>query len=112
MEENNLLETLSRLLHAPEKWMIRDESGNYHELSSGIRGIPELVSAKKEIYRLYFGKERISGTQFAALDQIHSEMMHYIWTNFSHKVKLEIQEEMEPILQKYNLKKINKRTKK
>jgi len=112
MEEVSLIDSLAELLRMPEKWMIQDDEGNLHELSDGIKGVPVLVTAKSEIYRLYFGKERINGSHMAMLDEIHTALMQFIWSNFSHKVKLETQEEMVALLEKYNLKKIKKRTKK
>ena len=112
MEEASLIDSLAELLKMPEKWMIQDDEGNLHELSDGIKGIPVLVTAKQEIYRLYFGKERINSSQMAMLDEIHTALMQFIWNNFSHKVKLETQEEMGALLEKYNLRKIKKRTKK
>jgi hypothetical protein len=112
MEEVSLIDSLAELLRMPEKWMIQDDEENLHELSDGIKGVPVLVTAKYEIYRLYFGKERINASHMAILDEIHTALMQFIWSNFSHKVKLEIQEEMGALLEKYNLKKIKKREKK
>jgi hypothetical protein len=112
MEEASLIDSLAELLRMPEKWMIQDDEGNLHELSDGIKGVPVLVTAKYEIYRLYFGKERINGSHMAMLDEIHTALMQFIWNNFSYKVKLETQEEMGALLDKYNIKKIKKRIKK
>jgi hypothetical protein len=112
MEEVSLIDSLSELLRMPEKWMIQDDEGNLHELSDGIKGVPVLVTAKYEIYRLYFGKERINSSHMAMLDEIHTALMQFIWNNFSHKVKLEIQEEMSALLEKYRLKRIKIRAKK
>ncbi len=112
MEEVSLIDSLAELLNMPEKWMIQDDEGNLHELSSGTKGVPVMVTAKYEIYRLYFGKERINASHMAKLDEIHTLLMQFIWSNFPHKTKLEAQEEMGSILEKYNLKKIKKRTKK
>ena len=112
MQEVSLIDSLAELLSMPEKWMIRDDEGNLHELSEGIKGVPVLVTAKYEIYRLYFGKERINASHMAKLDEIHCALMQFIWSNFSHKVKLETQDEMAALLVKYNLKKIKKRAKK
>ena len=58
MEEVSLIDSLAELLRMPEKWMIQDDEGNLHELSDGIKGVPVLVTAKYEIYRLYFGKRK------------------------------------------------------
>jgi len=112
MQEESLIDSLAELLSMPEKWMIQDDEGNLHELSAGTKGVPVLVTAKYEIYKLYFGKERINATHMAKLDEIHTELMQFIWSNFSHKVKLESQEEMGALLEKYHLKKIKKRAKK
>ena len=112
MEEVSLIDSLAGLLRMPEKWMIQDDKGDLYELSAGIKGLPVLVTAKYEIYRLYFGKERINASHMAMLDEIHTALMHFIWSNFSHKVKLETQEEMGALLEKYHLKRIKKRAKK
>jgi hypothetical protein len=112
MEEVSLIDSLAELLRMPEKWMIQDDEGNLHDLTDGIKGVPVLVTAKYEIYRLYFGKERINASHMAMLDEIHTALMQFIWSNFSHKVKLEAQQEMGQLLEKYNLKKVNKRAKK
>jgi hypothetical protein len=112
MEDGSLIESLAELLRVPERWMIQDDNGNLHELSSGTKGIPVLVTAKHEIYKLYFGKERISAADMKMLDEIHTSLMRFIWDNFSHKVRLENQDELGAVLSKYNLKKIKKREKK
>jgi hypothetical protein len=110
MEEGCLIDSLAELLRVPERWMIQDDENNLHELADGVKGTPVLVSAKQEIYRLYFGKERITGEHLRMLDEIHSSLIQFIWDNFSHKVKTESQDELGPILDKYGLKKINRRT--
>ncbi|HEX3008373.1 MAG TPA: hypothetical protein VHO90_12250 [Bacteroidales bacterium] len=109
--EENLIERVSELLKQPEKWMIRDDEGNLHELNAGVKGVPELVTAKKEIYNLFFGKERISAANLKHLDEVTTELIKYIWENFTYKVKTESQEELKPLLQKYNLKELKKRNK-
>jgi hypothetical protein len=38
--------------------------------------------------------------------------MAFIWNNFSHKVKTDSQDELSALLEKYQLKKVNKRAKK
>jgi hypothetical protein len=112
MEEISLIDSLAGMLEMPERWMIQDDEKNLHELTDGVKGTPVLVSGKKEIYQLYFGKERISPADFLKLDEVHTELMKFIWDNFSHKVKSESQESLGDILNKYQLKKINKREKK
>jgi hypothetical protein len=112
MEEGNLIESLAELLRVPERWMIRDDEGNLHELTAGTKGIPVLVTAKNEIYKLYFGKERINASHLVMLDELHTSLMQFIWNNFSHKVKIENQDELGALLEKYNLKKIKKHAKK
>jgi hypothetical protein len=112
MEEGSLIESLAELLDVTERWMIQDDEGNLHELTSGTKGVPILITAKNEIYRLYFGKERISAGDMIKLDDVHTSLMQFIWNNFSHKVKVENQDELAPLLEKYNLRKVNKRAKK
>ena len=112
MEEKNLLDSLTGLLKMQEKWMIADDQGNLHELSDGVKGVPVLLTAKDEIYKLYFGKIRISAGDLVKLDQIHTELMQFIWNNFSHKVKFDSQEDLSTLIDKYGLKRINKRAKK
>jgi hypothetical protein len=109
--EENLIEKLSELLKQQEKWMVRDDEGNLHELNAGVKGVPELVTAKKEIYNLLFGKERISAANLKHLDEVATELFKYIWENFTYKVKTESQEELKPLLLKYNLKELKKRNK-
>jgi hypothetical protein len=112
MEEASLIDSLAELLEMPEKWMIQDDDGNLHELSSGTKGVPVLATAKNEIYKLYFGKERINVSQMVKLDEIHTALMQFIWNNFSHKVKTDSQHELGALLEKYNLKKVKIRNKK
>lgn len=109
--EENLVEKVSELLKQPEKWMVRDDEGNLHELNAGIKGVPELVTAKKEIYSLFFGKERISAANLKQLDEVVTELVKFIWENFTYKVKTEAQEDLKPLLTKYNLKELKKRSK-
>lgn len=109
--EENLIEKLADLLNQPEKWMVRDDEGKLHELNAGVKGIPELVTSKKEIYSLLFGKERISAANLKQLDEVATELVKFVWENFTYKVKTESQEEMKPLLQKYNLKELKKRSK-
>lgn len=109
--EENLIEKTAALLNQSEKWMIRDDEGNLHELHAGIKGVPELVTAKKEIYNLFFGKERISAANLKQLDEVVSELVKFIWENFTYKVKTESQEELKSLIQKYNLKELKKRNK-
>lgn len=112
MEEGNLLDSIVDLLKMQERWMIVDDEGNLHELTDGMKGVPVLVTAKDEIYKLYFGKVRVSANDLVKLDEMHSQLMNFIWNNFSHKVRYESQEELNDIVEKYGLKKINKRAKK
>jgi len=112
MEEISLIDSLEGMLEMPEHWMIQDDEKNLHELTDGVKGTPVLVSAKKDIYQLYFGKERISPADFVKLDEVHTSLMKFIWDNFSHKVKSESQDTLDEVLNKYQLKKINKRAKK
>lgn len=112
MEEGCLIDSLAELLRVPERWMIQDDKGNIHELADGVKGTPVLVSAKQEIYRLYFGKERINGEHLRMLDDIHTALIQFIWNNFSYKVKTDCQTELEVILGKYGLKKVRKKEKK
>jgi hypothetical protein len=113
MEEGTtLLDSLADLLNMQEKWMIADDEGNLHELEAGIKGIPVVVTARDELYQLYFGKVRISANDMVKLDEIHTKLMHFIWNNFSHKVKVESQEQHSALLQKYGLKKVKLRIKK
>lgn len=112
MEEGTLLDSLIGLLDMQERWMIADDEGNLHELEDGIKGIPVVVTAKDELYKLYFGKVRISANDMVRLDELQTKMMHFIWNNFSHKVKVENQEALSDLLQKYELKKVKLRAKK
>jgi len=91
--------------------MIRDDEGNLHELNAGVKGVPELGTAKKEIYSLFFGKERISANNLKQLDEVVTELIKFIWENFTYKVKTESQEELKPLMLKYNLKELKKRSK-
>lgn len=109
--EENLIDKVEALLKQSEKWMIRDDEGNLHELNAGVKGVPELVTAKKEIYSLFFGKERISAANLKQLDEVVTELVKFIWDNFTYKVKTESQEELKSLIQKYNLKELKKRTK-
>jgi hypothetical protein len=112
MPKENLIESLAELLRMKEHWMVQDDAGELHHLEEGIKGVPVLITARNEIYNLYFGKERISAADFKMLDEVHSELMTFIWNNFSHKVKTDSQDELSVILEKYQLKKVNKRAKK
>lgn len=109
--EENLIEKLAELLKQPEKWMVRDDEGKLHELNAGIKGVPELVTSKKEVYNLLFGKERISAANLKQFDEVSTEIVKFIWENFTYKVKTESQEELKPLIHKYGLKELKKRSK-
>jgi hypothetical protein len=112
MAKENLLESIAELLRIQEHWMIQDDDGQLHHLEEGIKGTPILVTARKEIYNLYFGKERISVNDFKMLDEVHSELMHFIWENFNYKAKIDAQNELGDVIEKYGLKKVKTREKK
>ncbi len=112
MAKENLLNSIAELLSMQEQWMVKDDDGELHHLEEGIKGTPVLVSAKNEIYRLYFGKERINANDFKMLDEVHSDLMRFIWENFAHKIKTESQKDLADIIEKYQLKKIKTRAKK
>ncbi len=112
MEEGTLLDSLTDLLNMQERWMIADDEGNLHELDAGVKGVPVVVTARDELYKLYFGKVRISANDMVKLDEMHTNLMHFIWNNFSHKVKVESQEKLSGLLQKYGLKKVKLRSRK
>lgn len=112
MKEANLIDSLASLLNAQERWMIKDDEGNLHELNDGIKGTPVLISAKNEIYNLYFGKQRIGASELRMMDEVHSALVKFIWENLSYAVKVESQDELSSVIEKYGLKKINKRAKK
>lgn len=112
MAKENLLESIGQLLEMQEQWMVKGDDGELYHLDEGIKGVPILVTAKNEIYRLYFGKERISVNDFKMLDEVHSELMNFIWENFSYKSKTDAQKELAEIIEKYGLKKVKTREKK
>jgi hypothetical protein len=103
METKPLIEKLAELLRVPERWMIMDEHGNYHELHSGVKGITVMGSSKKEIYDLYFGKEDLSEVQLILLDEVHTALMQFIWDNFSEETRQENRELLKPLIEKYEL---------
>ncbi len=103
MDKKPLVEKLAELLRLPQRWMIMDEEGNYHELNSGVKGTTVLGSSKKELYSLYFGKEEISEAHLILLDELHSAMMQFIWDNFSDEVKQENRKLLKPLIRKYQL---------
>ena len=103
MDKKPLVEKLAELLRLPQRWMIMDEEGNYHELNSGVKGTTVLGSSKKELYSLYFGKEEISEAQLILLDDLHSAMMQFIWDNFSDELKHENRKLLKPLIKKYQL---------
>ena len=98
-----MTDKLAEFLRVPERWMIMDEEGNYHELNSGVRGVTVMGSSRKEIYNLYFGKEDISEIQLLMLDEVHSALMQFIWDNFSEEVKNENRQLLKPLIEKYYL---------
>jgi len=112
MAKENLLNSIAQLLQTQEQWMVKGDDGDLHHLEDGVKGVPVLVTARNEIYKLYFGKERISTNDFKLLDDIHSELMRFIWENFSYKSKTDAQKELGEILDKYGLKKVKTREKK
>jgi hypothetical protein len=112
MAKENLLESIAQLLQTQEQWMVKGDDGELYHLEDGIKGVPELVTARKEIYQLYFGKERISISDFKMLDEVHSELMNFIWENFSYKAKTDAQKELGDVIDKYGLKKVKTREKK
>lgn len=101
--EKPVLERLAELLRMPERWMIMDEEGNHHELSSGVKGVTVMGSSKKEIYNLFFGKEELSEVQLIMLDDVHSALMQFIWDNFSPELKEANREVLKPLIKKYQL---------
>lgn len=80
-----------------------DDQGNYHELNSGVKGTTVLGSSKKELYKLYFGKEEISEVDMILLDELNTSLMQFIWDNFSEEVKHEKNRLLKPLLEKYHL---------
>lgn len=103
MEKKPLVDKLSELLRLPQRWMIMDDKGNYHELNSGVKGTTVLGSSKKELYKLYFGKDEISEVDMILLDELHSAFMQFIYDNFSQEVKHEKRGLLKPLLDKYML---------
>jgi hypothetical protein len=57
-------------------------------------------------------KERINANDFKKLDDVHSELIRFIWENFAYKIKTESQKELADIIEKYQLKKVKTRAKK
>ncbi len=103
MDNRPLIEKLAELLRVPQRWMIMDEEGNYHELKSGVKGVTVLGSSKKDIYNLYFGKDEISEVQMILLDEVHTALMQFIWENFSDELKQENSEILRPLAEKYHM---------
>jgi hypothetical protein len=103
METKPLIDRLAEMLRVPERWMIMDEEGNYHELSSGVKGVTVLGSSKKELNNLFFGKDEISEVQFILLDEIHTALMQFLWNTFSDELKNENMEMLKPVIEKYQL---------
>jgi hypothetical protein len=103
MENKPVVDRLSELLRLPQRWMIMDDEGNYHELNSGVKGTTVLGSSKKELYKLYFGKEEISEVHMILLDELHTALMQFIWDNFSEEMKQENRELLKTLLEKYQL---------
>jgi hypothetical protein len=103
METKPLIDRLAEMLRVPERWMIMDEEGNYHELSAGVKGVTVLGSSKKELNNLFFGKDEISEVQFILLDEIHTALMQFLWNTFSDELKNENMEMLKPVIEKYQL---------
>lgn len=103
METKPLIDRLSEMLRVPERWMIMDEDGNYHELNSGVKGVTVLGSSKKELNNLFFGKDEISEVQFVLLDEVHTALMQFLWDTFSDELKNQNREVLKPLIEKYQL---------
>ena len=103
MENKPMVDRLSELLRLPQRWMIMDDEGNYHELNSGVKGTTVLGSSKKELYKLCFGKDEISEVHMILLDELHTALMQFIWDNFSEEMKQENRELLKTLLEKYQL---------
>jgi hypothetical protein len=112
MAQENLLDSIAELLSMQEVWMVKSEDGELHHLEEKIMGVPVLVTAKQEIYKLYFGKERAGINDFKRLIGIHEELISFVWENFAYKVKTDNQKELADIIEKYGLKKVKTREKK
>jgi len=112
MEEKCIIDLLADLIQMPEKWMIQDDEGVLHELSSGVKGVPVMMNSRTQIYKVLFGRERVSINQLIMLDEINTYLMNFIWNNFSHKIRFDNQDEIDDIIEKYGMKKINRRKKK
>ncbi len=87
----------------PQRWMILDEKGNYHELNSGVKGKTVMGSSANELYRLYFGKEEAAETEMILLDELHTSMMQFMWDNLSEELKQQSREVLKPLLEKYQI---------
>ncbi len=103
MEPKPVAERLAELLRLPQRWMIMDEEGNYHELNSGVRGKTVLGSSAKDLYKLYFGKEKITETEMILLDELHTSMMQFMWDNLSEELQQQSREVLKPLLEKYQI---------
>ncbi len=103
MEPKPVAERLAELLRLPQRWMIMDEEGNYHEINSGVRGKTVLGSSAKDLYKLYFGKEKITETEMILLDELHTSMMQFMWDNLSEELQQQSREVLKPLLEKYQI---------
>ncbi len=103
METKPVAEKLAELLRLPQRWMIMDKEGNYHELNSGVKGKTVMGSSAKELYKLYFGKEEITEAEMILLDELHTAMMEFMWDNLSEDVKYQSREGLKPLLEKYQI---------
>jgi len=112
MAQENLLDSISELLSMQEVWMVKGDDGELYHLDEGVKGIPVLVTAKHEIYRLYFGKERAGVNDLKRLIATYEELIAFVWENFNYKMKIDSQKELSNLIEKYGLKKVKTRDKK
>jgi hypothetical protein len=112
MAQENLLNSIAELLEMKEQWMVKGDDGELYHLDEKVSGMPVLVTAKHEVYRLLFSKERAGINDFKLLISTYENLISFVWENFAYKVKTDNQKELADIIEKYGLKKVKTREKK
>lgn len=88
----NVLAKIKELASASNQMMIKDEKGNFHPLKAGKKGEIVEIDNKEELYKLIWGKKRVSVDDVKELAEVVELVTQYVKENSSYGIKKKLEQ--------------------
>ena len=87
----NIVAKIKELVSASNQLMIKDDKGNFHSLKAGKKGEIVEIDNKEELYKLLWGKKRVSVDDVKELGEVVELVTQYVKENSSYGIKKKLE---------------------